>query len=78
MTQRVLERSMLGVSLLEHILSKLIWEWNEGYDHSVPKAEVPLSWVCYKIYWNQVEPCSCQVKSKRPETATQKTDSIGK
>ena len=65
-----MEESMLRISLHEHIESEIIKvEQSEGCDHGVSQAEFPLGWTCCKVHRLQVDPCSCQVVSKKSETS---------
>ena len=54
--------------------SKLIW--SEGHDHGVPNTEFLPSQTCYKVHKQEVDLCSCQVVSKRPEKTIWKTSTI--
>ena len=50
MTQKAIERSMLGILLNENILSEVIQEQSEGHDHRVPKAEALQGQTCYRVH----------------------------
>ena len=60
------------IGLWKDLCWELGVEQREGCDHRVLKTQVLLGQTCHKVHIQLVDPCSCWVVSKRPETTTQK------
>ena len=71
MIQRVMERSMLGILLWAHLKwGSLGTEQSKTCDYKVSNGEVLLGQTHHKVCWQQVDPSSCHVVSKRLKIIT--------